>query len=139
MSKPLNILVAERARDLIADPNKWVQGDAAVTSTGDPIDPWHKDAQRFCVQGALYLAAHELTGDHLASLRLVRSVSIDLLCFGPSEYCPLKDINDGPDGHAAVMELFEAYVGPPAKPWTRAVLSPALRTALLLLALPLVL
>jgi hypothetical protein len=75
-----------------------------------------------------------------ASRRLVRRVLDDLPYFGPQEeYCALKDINDGPDGHAAVMDLFEAYVGPPAKPWTRAVLAPALHTALLLLALPLVL
>ena len=63
MSKPLTYQIVARARQIIADPKHWAQGDYAVFKNGNPAEPHYQRAYRFCAVGALNRAAYELTGE----------------------------------------------------------------------------
>jgi len=53
------------ARELIADPARWCQGDYAQTRDGRPVSYWNlskiRNGVRFCALGALAYAGHKLT------------------------------------------------------------------------------
>lgn len=61
MTTPLSILEAARAR--LADPARWCQGRAALTTTGRPTSPIAKAASRWCILGAVERCAHEQGND----------------------------------------------------------------------------
>ncbi|APH74148.1 DUF6197 family protein [Aquibium oceanicum] len=52
---PTEILI--KARELIADPKHWTQGQLARSNTGSYINPQHPSAVCFCSIGALERAA----------------------------------------------------------------------------------
>jgi hypothetical protein len=111
MSKSLHHHIVARARTIIEDEEHWTQDMLAVAKDGTVAEPTDDRAYRFCAVGALTRAAADLTGDiagadilanhiHLAILR-----SIDM----PAG-ATLEAINDGDEGHAAILKLFDDYL-----------------------------
>lgn len=49
-----------RARELIADPYHWLQGEYAQDVCGQGLDPWDDDVSCMCLVGAVDRAAVEL-------------------------------------------------------------------------------
>jgi hypothetical protein len=47
----LELLIA--ARDLLADPSRWIKGKVAQNATGDARNPDDPDACKWCMNGAL--------------------------------------------------------------------------------------
>jgi hypothetical protein len=62
MSRPLDVQVIERAREIISIPQRWCQLFEALRSDGEDTNPCKKDAARFCAMGALARAAWEIRG-----------------------------------------------------------------------------
>src|SRR6476660_7538769 len=60
MARPLNYQIVARAREIIADPDRWVQGQLAVNDDGSSVDPTDAGARRFCAVAALRRATYEL-------------------------------------------------------------------------------
>ncbi len=62
MSKPIPLLIIQRAREVISDDQRWCRGSYARGKAGASVSVHHPDARRFCAMGALLLAASELCG-----------------------------------------------------------------------------
>ena len=101
MSKPLNMTILERARTLIAEPDRWCRGSYARGKGGASVSVRDPSAQRYCAMGALLLAAYETTGDVGQADELAYSLARSL-----SETGSLVFINDR-QGHDAVLALFD--------------------------------
>jgi hypothetical protein len=112
MSKSPHYQVIAHARQIISNPERWVQGDLAVSKLGTPVEPSDDLADRFCAVGALTRAAADLTGDTLAAAGVAYEVHMALLSF--AEIVPgnttLECINDNRHGHAVILELFDDYL-----------------------------
>jgi hypothetical protein len=64
MSKPLEIVLLERARAKLAKPTAWTKDFMAKTALRSEVSFTHSKATQFCMLGALYRAAYEI--DHNA-------------------------------------------------------------------------
>ena len=76
MAKTLHNQIAARAREIISDRERWIQGQLAVSDDARSVDPTDARAHRFCAVAALRRAAHEVAPgqNDLADLAL-RSLS----------------------------------------------------------------
>lgn len=101
MSKPLTRQILERARDLIADKNRWCRGSLAKDVGGRQVDPWDSTAMRRCAYGALIAAAFELVADSKQARDLADAVAKEI--HGSSWLITTNDIG----GHGLVLALFD--------------------------------
>jgi len=105
MSKPIPLLIIQRAREIISDDQRWCRGSYARGKAGASVSVDHPDARRFCAMGALLLAASELCGrDTTAASNLAHETAKLLSPTGS-----LVFINDY-SGHAAVLSLFDEAI-----------------------------
>jgi hypothetical protein len=104
MAKTIQAQVLERARALIADERYWCPGDLARDARGFPVNPADSSARQRCALGALFAAAHQLTGDQHLAHHLATTVMRPLV--GAAS---LMHINDS-EGHAAVLDLFDLAI-----------------------------
>ncbi len=101
MSKPLTRQILKRARDLIADKNRWCRGALAKDAAGRLVDPWDPAALRRCAYGALIAAAFDLVTDSKLARDLADTVAREI--HGSSWLITTNDIG----GHRAVLTLFD--------------------------------
>ena len=128
MSKPLDHLIVARARKIIEDPKHWTRRELTTFNNGRRAKPHHKRASRFCAIGALVRAALELTGDPDEADRLFQDVRTKLQRLaGLPHYASLTNLDDGYQGHAIILNLFDNYLAghkvqapdtPGFSPWT---------------------
>lgn len=105
MSQPLERRIIDRARALIAAPGSWTQGDFARNANDEPVSWRSPEAVRFCLWGALYRAAYEMTGDKRQSIGLGDHAAATLR-YGRTS---LSGVNDR-GTHADVLYLFDCYL-----------------------------
>ena len=105
MSKPMPLIIIQRARDLISDEKCWCRGSYARNKIGFAISVHNRSARSFCAMGALMLAAAEICNSTSDAADLAHNVSTTM--------CPDRSIvfiNDHV-GHAAVLALFDQAIG----------------------------
>jgi hypothetical protein len=109
MSKSLHQQIVSRAREIIADPGRWIQGQLAVTKDGRSVDPVDAHAYRFCAIGALRRAAHELMKGHEARADDVQAALENFIYVQHPEIddC-LENVNDEED-HATVLRVLNEF------------------------------
>ena len=104
MSKPVPLIIIERARDLISDEQQWCYGTHARGRGGFPVSVKHPDARRFCAMGALLLAASEVCSTAEDADNLAKDIAKMISPTGS-----LVFINDH-RGHGAVLALFDQAI-----------------------------
>lgn len=87
-----------KARDLISDPERWVQSWFSVNKDGNPVVGNNGPAVRWCALGAVHHFAPDYASSMAAKAALRRSVG-----------GPVSHVNDR-QGHAAVMEMFDRTI-----------------------------
>ena len=111
MSKSLHHQIVTRAREIITDPDRWMQGEFAVARDFSPADPTDAEAYRFCAVGALRRAANELAS---ADRHLANHVQTALETFVHVRHPELEDdleiLNDEGNGHAQVLRVFDEFL-----------------------------
>jgi hypothetical protein len=115
VSKTLDHHVVARARELISDEKHWTQFDYAQLDSSDGADPADPCTVRFCAVGALRRAAHELSSDSESFAVLTDRVQNGIESFAKTHGAlagkfSLEDLNDGQNGHADVLKLFDDYL-----------------------------
>jgi hypothetical protein len=63
MSKPIPVVIMQRAREIISDEQRWCRGSLARGKAGASVHVNDSSARRYCAMGALILAASELCPD----------------------------------------------------------------------------
>lgn len=59
----------QKVRDLLQDPNKWIQGDDAIDIKGGGVDPTDPNACKWCLMGAfLHFKAPQQVRDYIHDL-----------------------------------------------------------------------
>jgi hypothetical protein len=111
MSKPLVHQIAERAREIIADPRKWTQYAIARTGNNRHCEPTDAKAVRFCAYGAILRAAYDIAGSDDQAQRLADQAAMFIMG-RDSPYTAFEEmiaINDGQRSGArkAVLDLFD--------------------------------
>lgn len=110
MAKPLHDQIVARARAIISDHNRWIQGQVAVSDESRSVDPTDQRAHRFCTVGALRRAAHELApGQHGLADRAQNAVEQMVHVRHPQLSDCLENLNDDGD-HATVLRLLDEFV-----------------------------
>ena len=107
MSKPLDVVVLEKARTYVANPKTWCKWSEARTKGGRKVDPWDDRAVRFCAGGAVGRAAYELTGS--VEIAVQRMLDLDRAAWGARKTC-IANINDGKGGRPAVLEVLDELI-----------------------------
>ena len=101
MSKPVPLLIIQRAREIISDERRWCRGSYARGKAGISVAVNDPDARRYCAMGALIVAASELCSDDAAASSLARDIAKIVSPTGS-----LVFVNDH-YGHSAVLSLFD--------------------------------
>jgi len=111
MSRPLHHQIVARAREIITHPDRWVQAEYALAKNNAPVEPTDPLAYRFCAVGALRRAVHDIARgkDGLASRTQV-ALEAFIHRHHPGLEDDLEDVNDGHEGHATVLKLFDEYL-----------------------------
>ena len=110
MSQTIERQVYERARAIIADPNKWTVLTRARTGTrhrGEPCDALSPKAHSFCAIGALQRSAFEVTGSLDKTEPILCRIEQQLSDLAGM---PLSQVNDW-HGREAVLALFDKALG----------------------------
>jgi len=94
-------VIVQRARELIAPPDRWTQGKAAENRDGCQVTVYVPAAYRFCAYGALWRTALELGSQSPADV--ADCIASKLITGGAGR---LSTINDSRDGHRKVLALF---------------------------------
>jgi hypothetical protein len=103
-------LVAARARELISDPEHWLQGELAVSDDGRSVDPTDLRAHSFCAVAALRRAAHELAPRHHDLADRVQAALEQMVHLRHPQLSDcLENLNDDCD-HATVLRLFDGFL-----------------------------
>ena len=104
MSKPLNLLIVEHARSLIANERHWCRGDVALDEDGNAVCPTSGCVVRRCALGAVIAAGYELTHD----LNKANELAFQVLRphYSTSTLVRVNDMR----GHAAVLALFDEII-----------------------------
>ena len=101
MSKPLKVLIVEKARALIEDERHWCRGELARDINALSMCPTDSRAVRRCALGALIAAAYQITNDlsraHDLAIGAVRPLH------GSATLVNVNDVR----GHAAVLALLD--------------------------------
>jgi hypothetical protein len=110
MSASLSHHIAARAREIIADPGRWMQGELAVSDDGRLVDPTDLRARRFCAVAALRRAAHELAPrQHDLADRVQAALEQMIHLQHPQLSDCLENLNDDGD-HATVVRLLDEFL-----------------------------
>jgi hypothetical protein len=110
MAKSLHHQIVARAREIISDRDRWIQGQLAVSDDACSVDPTDRRAQRFCAVAALRRAAHELApgqNDLADRVQIMLEQSVHIQ--HPQVDDCLENINDDGD-HATVLRLFDEFL-----------------------------
>jgi hypothetical protein len=91
MSLPLNAMVIDRAVCLVKD--GWTSHTLARNAKGEAVSPLFHDAVRFCAQGAMLRAAHELGLDISEYFR------------GDAFFASLVELNDSLGKDAVIAKM----------------------------------
>jgi hypothetical protein len=106
MSETFLTRIIREARNLIADPDGWIEGQLAMTATGENCDPWDPEAARFCAYGALIKAAYGISNDSDTAMQFAQSATVAMFGPGGSDPGQLYEVNDD-EGREAVLQLFD--------------------------------
>ncbi len=104
MSKPVPLLIIQRAREIINDEQHWCRGSYARGKAGISVAVNDPDARRYCAMGALLVAASELCSDDLTASNLAHDIAKIISPTGS-----LVFVNDH-YGHSAVLSLFDVAI-----------------------------
>ncbi len=104
MSKPVPLLIVQRAREIISDEQHWCRGCYARGKAGTVVAVDDPDARRYCAMGALIVAAWELCNDNAAATNLAHDMAKIVSPTGS-----LVFVNDH-FGHSAVLSLFDVAI-----------------------------
>ncbi len=104
MSKPVPLLIIQRAREIISDEQHWCRGSYARGKAGISVAVNDPDARRYCAMGALLLAASELCSDDTTASTLAHDIAKIVSPTGS-----LVFVNDH-YGHSAVLSLLDVAV-----------------------------
>ena len=110
MAKSLYNQIAARAREIISDRERWIQGQLAVSDDARSVDPTDARAHRFCAVAALRRAAHEVApGQNDLADRVQIALEQMVHIQHPQLSDCLESLND--DGnHDTVLRLFDKFV-----------------------------
>jgi hypothetical protein len=96
------LTILKDAYALISDRNRWTTHVAARDANGLYVDPWSKNAVRFCAAGACWHVAN-VHGMHDSQRRSVVWAHHELrVTLGRD----IAYVNDGPDGYEVICEAF---------------------------------
>ena len=110
MAKTLHHQIVAGAREIIADRDRWIQGQLALSDDGHPVDPTDERARRFCAVAALRRASHELApGQHNLADRVHNALEQMVHLKHPQLSDCLENLNDDGD-HATVLRLFDEFL-----------------------------
>jgi hypothetical protein len=110
MSASLSHHIAARAREIIADPEHWLQGEVALTKDGRSVDPTDAEAHRFCAVAALRRATHELVpGQHNLADRVQVALEQMVHLQHPQLSDCLENLNDDRD-HPSVVRVLDEFL-----------------------------
>jgi hypothetical protein len=110
MSQSLNYQIVARAREIIVEPEHWLQGELAIAADRMSVDPTDPRAERFCVVGALRRAAHEIApAEKTLADRVQDAIETYVHLHHPALDDSLEDLNDDGD-HATVVRLFDEFL-----------------------------
>jgi hypothetical protein len=110
MAKSLHHQIVARAREIISDRDRWIQGQLAVSDDACSVDPTDARARRFCAVAALRRAAHELApGQNELADRVQITLEQSVHVQHPQVDDCLENINDDGD-HATVLRLFDEFL-----------------------------
>jgi hypothetical protein len=101
MSKPVPLIVIQRAREIISDEQHWCRGSYARGKAGISVAVNDPEARRYCAMGALLLAASELSSNDATASSLAYDIAKIVSPTGS-----LVFVNDH-YGHSAVLSLFD--------------------------------
>jgi len=110
MAKSLHRQIVTRAREIISDRGRWVQGQLAVSDNATSVDPTDARAHRFCAVAALRRAAHELApgqGDLADRVQIALEQMVHLR--HPQLSDDLENLNDDCDNVTVVRLFDESY------------------------------
>jgi len=110
MAKSLHKEIAARAREIISDRERWIQGQLAMSDDARSVDPTDAQAHRFCAVAALRRAAHEVApGQNDLADRVQIALEQMVHIQHPQLSDCLESLND--DGnHDTVLRLFDKFV-----------------------------
>ena len=104
MSKPLKVLIVEKARALIEDERHWCRGELARDINALSMCPTDSRAVRRCALGALIAAAYQITNDYSRAHDLAIGAVRPL--HGSATLVNVNDVR----GYAAVLALFDKVI-----------------------------
>ena len=104
MSKPVPLIVIERAREIISDPQRWCRGSFARGKAGKSVSPNDPNARRCCAMGALILAVTEVCSNSSDAIILAHNIAMDISPTGSLVF--VNDIY----GRDAVISLFDKAI-----------------------------
>lgn len=100
----------EKARALIDTPEKWTKGHSARNVRDERVSIYSKHAVKFCMVGALSLAAHRLDNkNHLELFKELLEVLREAVVLKADTPYTL-DFNDHHATHADVMNVFQMII-----------------------------
>jgi hypothetical protein len=103
---PLEIL--SRARELIADPNKWAQEAMAFSGTKRPVDPDNELAVCWCAAGAVLAVSGNEPENYANIMLLDKGIPQEF----PEKHCAMTRViqyNDSAS-HAEVLAMFDKAI-----------------------------
>jgi len=104
--KPVTaVVVLRRALKLIE--SGWTRGSDARNHGGDPVSPKHSSAQRFCAQGALTRAMHDLK---VASKTVNRACGLLDDVAKENRFNMIEDLNDAAKSKKPVIAAFNTAI-----------------------------
>jgi len=110
MAKPLHHQIVARAREIISDRNRWVQGQLSVSDDGGCADPFDARARRFCAVAALRRAAHEVAPGQISLADQLQAALEQMVHLRHPQLSDcLENLNDDGD-HATVLRLFDEFL-----------------------------
>ena len=106
--------ILTKARDLIADPDNWTQGEEARDKYCFAVSPDSPEACRWCATGALLCVANSdpdiLATSYKRALGRLTDCAHELMSGHRNPYqCPIISLNDK-DGHEQIMLAFDRAI-----------------------------
>lgn len=111
MTRPTTKQVLMRAREIIATPATWLQGDFAADADGKPVNSLDETAICFCSLGAVRLAAFGPAADKQEYSALLARKMLGVACraLTRGESDNVAKFNDEHE-HAEVLALFDLAI-----------------------------
>jgi hypothetical protein len=116
MNPDLEQSIIRRARTLVSTRASWTRRAEARDRDGKEVDSLSAAAVRFCAEGAVLRAAHDLTGAHgprLVGMVLGMLVRVDRAAGLPNRWwAGLSEVNDYKKraAHRAVLRIFDDFL-----------------------------